>query len=97
VAATCGTSAICSSNAGSAAFIITGRGNGRTARTAIGTRGVRAVIVGAAGIAAPVGRRAERDGSSAARSRWIARACSCDTRDSFTPSSVPICFIVTSP
>jgi hypothetical protein len=36
-------------------------------------------------------------GSSAWRSRWIARACSCDTRDSFTPSSAPICFIVTSP
>jgi hypothetical protein len=29
--------------------------------------------------------------------RRIARACSCDTRDSFTPISAPICFIVTSP
>jgi hypothetical protein len=34
---------------------------------------------------------------SAPRSRRIARACNCDTRDSLTPISVPICFIVTSP
>lgn len=33
---------------------------------------------------------------SAARSRRIARACSCETRDSFTPSSAPMSFIVTS-
>jgi hypothetical protein len=35
--------------------------------------------------------------ASAWRSRCTARAWSCDTRDSFTPSSVPISFIVTSP
>jgi len=34
---------------------------------------------------------------SASRRRRSARACSCETRDSFTPSSVPISFIVTSP
>jgi len=34
---------------------------------------------------------------SASRRRLSARACSCDTRDSFTPSSLPISFIVTSP
>ena len=34
---------------------------------------------------------------SAVRSRRIARACSCETRDSLTPISAPICFIVTSP
>jgi hypothetical protein len=34
---------------------------------------------------------------SACRSRRMARACSCDTRDSFTPISAPISFIVTSP
>jgi hypothetical protein len=34
---------------------------------------------------------------SASRSRRKARACSCDTRDSLTPSSAPISFIVTSP
>jgi hypothetical protein len=33
---------------------------------------------------------------SASRNRRIARACSCDTRDSFTPSSAPMSFIVTS-
>jgi hypothetical protein len=33
---------------------------------------------------------------SASRSLRIARAWSCDTRDSFTPSSAPISFIVTS-
>ena len=31
------------------------------------------------------------------RRRRIARACSCETRDSLTPISAPICFIVTSP
>jgi hypothetical protein len=35
--------------------------------------------------------------ASACRSLCTARACSCDTRDSFTPSSVPMSFIVTSP
>jgi hypothetical protein len=35
--------------------------------------------------------------SSASRRRRIARACSCDTRDSLTPISAPICFIVASP
>jgi hypothetical protein len=34
---------------------------------------------------------------SASRSRLMARACSCETRDSFTPISAPICFIVASP
>jgi hypothetical protein len=34
---------------------------------------------------------------SASRRRRIARAWSCDTRDSLTPISCPICFIVTSP
>jgi hypothetical protein len=34
---------------------------------------------------------------NASRSRRTARACSCDTRDSFTPISDPISFIVTSP
>jgi hypothetical protein len=38
-----------------------------------------------------------KSGSSALRRRWTARACSCDTRDSLTPISAPICFIVTSP
>jgi hypothetical protein len=38
-----------------------------------------------------------RSGPSAFRRRWTARACSCETRDSFTPISAPICFIVTSP
>jgi hypothetical protein len=33
----------------------------------------------------------------ASRSRRIARAWSCDTRDSLTPISAPICFIVASP
>jgi len=33
---------------------------------------------------------------SASRSRRMARACSCDTRDSLTPISAPICFIVAS-
>jgi len=33
---------------------------------------------------------------SASRSRLMARACSCDTRDSLTPSSVPMSFMVTS-
>jgi hypothetical protein len=32
----------------------------------------------------------------ASRSRPMARACSCDTRDSLTPISAPICFIVAS-
>jgi ubiquinone biosynthesis protein len=35
--------------------------------------------------------------SSASRRRRIARACSCETRDSLTPISAPICFIVASP
>jgi len=35
--------------------------------------------------------------ASAWRRRWTARACSCETRDSLTPNSAPICFIVTSP
>ncbi|OFW49626.1 MAG: hypothetical protein A3G77_16285 [Acidobacteria bacterium RIFCSPLOWO2_12_FULL_68_19] len=34
---------------------------------------------------------------SASRRRRMARACSCDTRDSLTPISAPICFIVASP
>jgi len=34
--------------------------------------------------------------SSASFNRRIARACSCDTRDSFTPISCPISFIVAS-
>jgi hypothetical protein len=34
---------------------------------------------------------------SASRRRRIARACSWDTRDSLTPISAPICFMVTSP
>jgi hypothetical protein len=77
--------------AGSAAFAITGRGsNGSTGRgAAAGTRGESAVTIG--------GCERRSVGSSAWRSRWIARACSCDTLDSFTPSSAPICFIVTSP
>jgi cyanophycinase-like exopeptidase len=33
---------------------------------------------------------------SAVRSRPMARACSCETRDSLTPISAPICFIVAS-
>ena len=33
---------------------------------------------------------------SASRNRPMARACSCDTRDSLTPISAPICFIVAS-
>jgi hypothetical protein len=33
----------------------------------------------------------------ASRRRRMARACSCDTRDSLTPISAPICFIVASP
>jgi hypothetical protein len=33
----------------------------------------------------------------ASRSRRMARAWSCETRDSFTPISAPICFIVASP
>jgi hypothetical protein len=33
----------------------------------------------------------------ASRRRRIARACSCETRDSLTPISAPICFIVASP
>jgi hypothetical protein len=36
-------------------------------------------------------------GPSASRRRRMARACSWLTRDSFTPISLPICFIVTSP
>jgi hypothetical protein len=34
--------------------------------------------------------------ASASRSLLIARAWSCDTRDSLTPISAPICFIVAS-
>jgi hypothetical protein len=34
--------------------------------------------------------------SSDSRSRRMARAWSCDTRDSLTPISAPICFIVAS-
>jgi hypothetical protein len=34
---------------------------------------------------------------SASRRRRMARACSCETRDSLTPISAPICFIVASP
>jgi len=34
---------------------------------------------------------------SASRSLRMARACSCETRDSLTPISAPICFIVASP
>jgi hypothetical protein len=33
----------------------------------------------------------------ASRRRRIARAWSCETRDSLTPISAPICFIVASP
>jgi hypothetical protein len=78
---------------GSVAFAITGRANGSTGRDTFGTRGVSAVMTGTVRSGWPIGRA----GSSAARSRCIARACSCDTRDSFTPSSSPISFIVTSP
>ena len=39
---------------------------------------------------------AEQSAPSALRRRWIARAWSCETRDSFTPISAPICFIVAS-
>jgi hypothetical protein len=35
--------------------------------------------------------------ANASRSRRMARACSWETRDSFTPISAPICFIVASP
>jgi len=34
---------------------------------------------------------------SASRRRRMARAWSCDTRDSLTPISAPICFMVASP
>jgi len=34
---------------------------------------------------------------SASRNRRMARACNCETRDSLTPISAPICFIVASP
>jgi hypothetical protein len=40
---------------------------------------------------------APRSALSTCRRRRIARACNCDTRDSFTPISAPISFIVTSP
>jgi len=33
---------------------------------------------------------------SASRRRLMARACSCDTRDSLTPSSAPMSFMVVS-
>jgi hypothetical protein len=36
------------------------------------------------------------DDPRASRSRRMARACSCETRDSLTPISAPICFIVAS-
>jgi hypothetical protein len=80
---------------GSGALACTGRANGSTGRAASGTRGVNAVRTGGC-LTAPVARAVGAAGSSAARRRWIARACSCDTRDSFTPSSLPISFIVTS-
>jgi hypothetical protein len=44
--------------------------------------------------AASAGRMAALNAS---RRRRIARACNCDTRDSFTPISAPISFIVASP
>jgi hypothetical protein len=50
-----------------------------------------------AGIVSRAGASGVISQASAWRSRWIARACNCETRDSFTPSSAPICFIVTSP
>jgi hypothetical protein len=75
---------------------MTGRANGSTGRDAFGTRGVSAVMTGSVRAGWPIAGT-WRAGSSAARSRCIARACSCDTRDSFTPSTSPICFIVTSP
>jgi hypothetical protein len=74
----------------------TGRANGSTGRAASGTRGVNAVMTGGC-LTAPVARAVGAPGSSAARMRWIARACNCETRDSLTPSSAPISFIVTSP
>ena len=40
--------------------------------------------------------RATRRPSRACLRRGIARACSCETRDSFTPIAKPICFIVAS-
>ena len=75
---------------------MTGRANGSTGRADAGTRGVRAVMTGVLCAGWPIGREA-RDGSRTERSRWMARACSCDTLDSFTPSSAPVCFMVTSP
>jgi hypothetical protein len=45
-------------------------------------------------VAASAGGTAE---PSASRRRRMARACSCETRDSLTPISAPICFIVASP
>jgi hypothetical protein len=61
-----------------------GRRNGCTTEFA----GLTAVASHAIGIALV---------ASACRRRWTARACNCDTRDSFTPSSAPMSFIVTSP
>src|SRR6188768_969607 len=49
---------------------------------------VRATMRGA-GASAPVDMTLRR--------RVIARACNCETRDSFTPIASPICFIVASP
>jgi hypothetical protein len=58
---------------------------------------VNAVMTGRARAGTPIGLAAADDWSSATRRRCMARACNCDTRDSFTPSSSPISFIVTSP
>jgi hypothetical protein len=59
-------------------------------------------IFGLASIAAIASRNAAdaatgvTSAPSASRSRRIARACSCETRDSLTPSSAPMSYIVTS-
>jgi hypothetical protein len=45
----------------------------------------------------PAASAGDNDAVSVSRSRRIARACSCETRDSFTPISRPICFMVASP
>jgi len=61
-----------------------------------------AIFAGAASINAIASRSACEAATgvisapSASRSRRIARACSCETRDSLTPSSAPMSFIVTS-
>jgi hypothetical protein len=63
------------------AFAIRGLG---ASRAAIASRNAAEAATGV--ISAP----------RASRKRRIARACSCETRDSLTPSSAPMSFIVTS-